>query len=249
MSYGGQNSDFFLDVSRGLVSGMSTFTKFGRNDAVTALEDVWGFGGIWTPPTSAGTISFASSSSADAAAGTGARTITITGLDASFVEVTETISLSGTTPVATANQYMIVHRVLVATAGTGNTNAGNITGTSTGGGTPVLAYVAAGRAQTTSSIFQVPAGKTAYMMELFVAGQSATATALLDVALFIKPFGGVFNLKADFPLSMTATSMIVRDFASAPRKYTEKSIIKFQATPTAGSWDVTARYDLILVNN
>jgi len=58
--------------------------------------------------------------------GLGARTITITGLDLNFKELSETISITGTTPKPLINQYTEINFAEVATAGDLYCNAGTI---------------------------------------------------------------------------------------------------------------------------
>lgn len=242
-------SSFELEVAKGNVPGHSVINKFGRNTAVTAAEDIWGAGGDWTQVTSAVTSNFASSSANDTAAGTGARTLTVTGIDGSYNEVTETLTLNGTSNVATANSYWHIHRVLVATAGSGGTAAGTITATATGGGTPVTATIVLGGNQTTQSVYQVPANYTAYLYNAQLCVQSSTANATCDVIMVIKPLGGVFNLKSNFNLGKDGSSVMVKTYP-VPIRIPEKSIIKFRCeSVSAGSWDISVDYTLILIAN
>ena len=127
--------DFGLEVARGKISGMFTISKFGRNNAIgTDAEDIWGQGGNWNQPSSGVLHNIKSSSAADTSAGTGARTIKMAGLDQNFNLTEETVTTNGTTDVITTGKFIIVNRMLVATAGTGNGNAGTITATASGGG-------------------------------------------------------------------------------------------------------------------
>lgn len=60
--------------------------------------------------------------------GTGARTVLLRGIDASFDEASEIVTLSGTTPVDTAQEFRFVDRVIVLTAGGfGTSNVGELT--------------------------------------------------------------------------------------------------------------------------
>lgn len=76
-----------------------------------------------------------SSDANDAAAGTGARTIKIYGLDAAGKQLIETVTLNGQTAVTTTGLFWRVFGAQVVTAGTGRKNAGDLyiikTGTST----------------------------------------------------------------------------------------------------------------------
>lgn len=239
---------FGLNVARGLVPGISYDNKFGRNPAVTAAEDVWATGGTWAAPATASTVNVASASADDTAAGSGARTVRISGLNENYLEVMETLTLNGTNNVLSVNSYWIIHRAIVLTAGSGATNAGAITLTSTAAGTPVLSTILATMAQTQFGIFQVPAGKTAYIDVIQACFQNTTNDTITDVNLFVKPFGGVFSLKVEINLMKTGTSCYTKTFTS-PLKYEEKSIMKFRATPSAGTSVVTVDWDIFLVNN
>lgn len=98
-------------------------------DTATAPEDVWDAGGLYVFPAAlqaAADIDVQSNSAADAAAGTGARTILVRGLDADYMEQEETITLSGVTPVHSALDYIRFFDIRCVTCGTGGVNAGDI---------------------------------------------------------------------------------------------------------------------------
>ena len=71
-------------------------------------------------------LDIASSSAADAAAGTGARTIDIYGLDSQWMLQKETVTLTGQTMLTTTKYFRRVFEIVVATAGSGFLNAGDI---------------------------------------------------------------------------------------------------------------------------
>ena len=241
------NKDFWLEVVKGNVAGHVAINKFGINPDIDTgtTEDLWTVGGTWVAPTSATTVNIVSSSVNDTAVGTGARTITVNGLNGSYADTTETITLNGTTNVTTVNSYFIIHRMTVGTAGSGATNAGAISTTWTGGGTPVGPSIIIGSAQTQFCIYQIPAGYTAYMYRYQGGMQNGTSA---DLKLYIKPFGGVFNIKGELALSASGTSYSTRDYA-LPLVITEKSIVKIVGTVTANNTEVHASFDIILVAN
>lgn len=93
--------------------------------------------GTFAQQTTAAQRSIVSSSASDtSAAGTGARSVTITYLDSNMVRKTDTVSTSGTAVVPTnATDIQFVESMVVATTGSGATNAGTITmGTTAAGG-------------------------------------------------------------------------------------------------------------------
>jgi len=174
-------SNFFFEVARGSVPGLSTLHKFGSNiDVDIGTEDIWEHGGTVGWPASALTMNVSSGDVNDTSAGTGARTLYIEGLDADLLEQSETISLNGQTIVTTANQYHRINRAYVATYGSGEENAGSIhiyTGTATAGHpddeTLTYATIAATQGQTHQAIYTVPSNKELYITHTSVTTDGA----------------------------------------------------------------------------
>ena len=78
----GTSEPFELQVARGQISFHESVHKFGFNSAVgTSLTTVWLQGGLYPYLSSASTLYISSSSTDDTAAGTGARTVTVSGLE------------------------------------------------------------------------------------------------------------------------------------------------------------------------
>jgi hypothetical protein len=92
----GTTEPFELQISRGQVGWHEPVHKFGFNAAVgTGLETVWAEGGLYSYLGTASTLYISSSSTDDTGAGTGARTVTVSGLDNNFDEKIETVTLNG----------------------------------------------------------------------------------------------------------------------------------------------------------
>lgn len=105
----------------------------------------------YTEPSAAAQRSVKSSSAADAAAGTGARTVEITYYDGTGAgPLTETVTLNGTTAVNTvATDIRFVERLTVTTVGSGGANAGTLSlYSTTGGGGTVVGSVGVGNIVT-----------------------------------------------------------------------------------------------------
>lgn len=99
-------------------------------DADAALETIMdGVAGAWVPPTQARVHAVVSGSVNDASAGTGARTVQVTGYNSSRALVSETVTLNGTTPVNTSNSFSHITEMRVLTVGSGGVSAGIITAT------------------------------------------------------------------------------------------------------------------------
>lgn len=178
-SFGGSGGDSADLILRANITGagLSVESKFGHNPDVGSggHEDIWAGGGAYPFPTSALAVrAKAGGDAADTAAGAGARTVTVVGLDANWTEVSDTITLAGASvSAATSQTFIRIKRSYVATAGTytGN-NTAAITIETTAGTT--LAIINAGAGQTQSGIFTVPAGKTAYLMNADIIVASST---------------------------------------------------------------------------
>lgn len=150
--------EFEVSVALGYVPGWRMFRKFGHNaDIDTGTEDVWGYGGVRILPTTATVASLVSTSANDAAAGTGLRTVVVQGLDTNYIEVEETVTLNGVTPVNTTQVFWRINRIYGLTSGTGATNAGTITCSVN---SQVQASIQIGLGQTLVGMFTVPAGHT-----------------------------------------------------------------------------------------
>lgn len=131
-----------------------------------------------------------SSNAADAAAGTGARTIRVVGLDANYKPQYEDIALNGQTKVTGTKLFKRVFGARVLTAGTGLVNVGDIYilpaglgGTYTSGepGTKTYAQVKilAGYGQATSGMLTVPAGMTYRATNLILSARGQLCTVFL----------------------------------------------------------------------
>lgn len=162
----------------------------GRNGATTTtFENVAELSTLITYQAvnaTAAKVQLSSSSAADAAAGTGARTVCIFGLDANYDIQNETIALNGQTQVESVLSYLRVFGVQVQTAGSGYTNAGDIYCVKTGTGGTITAGVPGtltsawvkipvGYGNGTSGIFTVPRGKK-YQLRSLIASARGQAS-------------------------------------------------------------------------
>jgi len=182
-----EGTDFDLDVARGAISGYSRVQKFGHNTNVLTSgtgADIWSAGGDYTGFIQAAlpVRIKAGGSAADDSGGLGAQSVTVSGVDETWTEVTETIVTNGSTvSLPTATSFIRINRAWVAGVGAyGVANTGAIVIENT---TPVvMAEIEALEGQSQMAITHVPAGKTAYLtaIRIFVGGGSSkTATVSL----------------------------------------------------------------------
>ena len=244
------SGDYGLDVQRGLIPGVTFNNKFGRNFATATGDAIWSASTAYTEPASAELCNVVSTDVNDDGdpVDTGARTISITGINELYDIVTETVTMNGTTNVSTVNKYWNIHRAYVTTAGSSGGAEGTITITSTAAGTPVIGSIAVGYNQTQSTVYMVPRNYTAYINLPNVSGQNTTANSLCDIGCFKKDFGGVFRVQMDFNLTGGTTAYMPKVFG-APLKFEAKSTILFKCISATGggTWDVAVDYDIWLV--
>jgi len=239
-------------VALGLVPGYSIVNKFGRNDDVdtgTLPESAWNGGGLYDGfnATVAETVDVASTDANDTAAGTGARTVIIDGLDSSWNPQTETITMNGTTAVTSVKSYIRCPRAYVATAGSGGENAGGISATQTTSGYTFFA-MPAGTNQTHICCYTIPAGKTGHILHA-ISTLLRSGTTEGEVDIYIREPGGVFRSK--FPMGVTQNGgQIEKNHIPFIRNIPEKSDIDFRiVSVSANSAAITAAIDIILEDN
>ena len=113
--------DWFLQASRVWTDGITTQHKFANNPSLTTIEDVWATGGTyagWITYTAAVRVA-AGGNAADTAAGAGARTVYIEGLDQNWAVANETVTLAGGSASSfTSTTFRRVYRAYVASTGT-----------------------------------------------------------------------------------------------------------------------------------
>ena len=249
----GTSEPFELQTSRNQISYNNTLFKYGYNpDIVNVNETVWDGGGIYSYPAAAAVMYVSSSSTNDTSAGTGARTVYIEGLDASYNSLSETVTLNGQTQVATSGSYLRVFRSYVATAGSGGTNAGDIyVGTSGAtAGVPnstFYAKITAGEAQTLMAVYTVPAGKTLYINEgIATHGTGTSGGVFMTIRFMVRPFGGVMRTQVKLDV---VESQIYYPFAY-PIVVTEKSDVEVRAICNKNQSNaISASFNGVLVVN
>jgi hypothetical protein len=187
---GNTPDELHVATATGYIPGWEIFRKFGMNDAVASgTEEMWSPGTVRVLPTSGGALSIVSSSTADdsAAAGTGAWTIRVEGLDSNYLEIEETIVLDGQVAVASVGtDWFRVNRAYNVTAGTAAINAGNIS-ISIGGA--LQAYIEALEGQTQQTHFTVPANKTVIVDNFTMGVGRMSGNVDLHIKSLIKLYG------------------------------------------------------------
>jgi hypothetical protein len=130
------------------------------------------------------TLYVVSTSANDAAAGTGARTVRITYLDANSVQTTVDATLNGLTAVSVGTGFTYIQWMEVLSVGSTGISQGDIALTSTNGAATVATTFEIIKAQGNRSLsgrYKVPLGKTAYIVRWGIAAIGANMDARLRV--------------------------------------------------------------------
>jgi hypothetical protein len=248
----GTTEPFYLQVARNQISFHKSNFKFGFNaDVDDSLETVWAQGGLYSYLASASVLKVSSSSTADTSAGTGARTVELSGLDTNYDEISETVTLNGQTAVNTTNEFLRINRMVVRSAGSGEQNAGVIyagTGTvTTGVPTNKYATIAIGDNQTVMALWTVPRGYTAYLLQTDITVATTQNNKYCTVHLVSRPNGEVFQIKDKF---VKAESSVHQAY-TIPLKFEEKTDIEVRAIGDSAGADIaiSAGLDFIYIQN
>jgi hypothetical protein len=245
----GAYEPFELQVSRGQIQGHSVVTIAGYNSDVDQA---------WEMITPVGNLSYAAAalqmtvSSADAddtSAGTGARTVLITGLDANYAVISETVTMNGQTAVTTTHSFLRINSMLVTTAGASLANEGIIyigTGTVTSG-VPATIYnvIAAGFNNTTSSQYTIPAGYTGYLAVARIGLAQDAGTTLVTART---RFVGASGIATTGPFIVTNNNISTINFPY-PIAIAEKTRIQGEAIGGADNNEAAGFFEIVLVKN
>lgn len=237
MSIGGGN-ELILKAVIGAFPNMRRVTALGNNPDVGAAEDIWSGGGLYPWMTAATSLEVVSSSASDAAAGTGARTVQITGLNASYAEISAVVTMNGVTAVAIPTQFFRINSATVITAGTTDTNVGNISIRDAGGGT-VRALIPIGYSISRQSQYTVPAGYTMVVNTYILSINSPALNRDATIATFIRPFGMAARQNVELAVSSTPIFISATAITYLPEKTDfglRVSAVSAVNTNVTGAW-------------
>lgn len=194
----------------------------------------------YVPPASAIALEIKSTSTADAAAGTGARTVQIEVLNASYVASTITVTLNGTTAVAITGPFLRVNSMTVVTAGSGGKPAGDIKLGNTGS-TVLYGIIKAGYNSSRHGFYTVPAGCSAFISKWKGFSGATTGTHLTQMSLLATAknnvkYSGIFMLVDEIATINSGSETVL----SSPIIVPEKCDIKISAISDASDANVVA---------
>jgi hypothetical protein len=225
----GGNSEFMSDVGLGLwggtapgsivrrVTGLGQLTIAGSG---VAANDIWPNGGLypWVTGGAAISMELVSTSANDTAAGTGAQSIIVNGLDFAGNEISETRATNGTTAVALTNQYYRINSLSIVAVGSGLRNLGTISVRDAGGGTvrsviPISANADLSPGVSKGTQYTVPAGHALLIYDIDIqinssAGGGGTSKGA-DVLFYFR--GPAANAPVRLPRALSTTDIVSKN--------------------------------------
>ena len=238
MSYipqnGGPHIPYGVLVANGHFSDLSGIHKYGYNaDIDTTYETVWEKGGAVSFPSSAAVVSITSAT--ESASNSGVLLIVV-GLDNDYNQINDTISLDASGAGSTTKTFRRVNRAFV---GSGTNMSADV---DLEIGSDVVAKIDAGHQQTLQCIFTVPAGKTAYLVQL--TGGVSEKEKQVEMRVLNTKSNGVYRT---LDLVAYQTNFFKKSY-QIPVKFNEKTDIEIQAK-CVGNASISASFDLILEDN
>jgi len=236
-------------ISAGDLTGYSAINKFGRNPNIGgAPETIWMYGGRYVYLTSPSTVYAHSADTDDSVSGTGARTVTIQGLDINYASIEETVTVSS--GVASTAQFLRVFRAFIATAGSTGTNEGDIIISTGAAGTgTVLADIGRvgtgttyGLGQTQLALYTIPAHCTGYLTSWNIGVGSYNNS--VTTSLLSREFNSAFRTRdiMDVP-----GGHHTRNY-SVPIRLPAKTDVEIIGIASTGT-NISSSFDIILVDN
>jgi len=213
------NDDFGLNVARGLVKGVTGLSISGYNGAVpTSFVPLWDIGTAYTYFSSAQVVRVWSDNAADTNV-----SILITGLDANYDIITETVLLNnGTTGVLTTKQFFRINNL----AALGTVNAVGTIRAGSSDKAITLACIVDGNGRSQMSLYTVPNGYTFYLSQVNVYTNS-NGSQYVNYRSYTQQPNGLTTKILQFPLTTQYNSVKV-----VPRPYAAKTDIQWQCSST-----------------
>jgi hypothetical protein len=227
-------SDWYVDVADGAIDGWSVVHKFGAANVGTTYTPVCE-GGFYRTPQVAGATTLrikAGGDANDTAAGTGAREVTLEGLDATGAEIVETIATNGASAsTATTNSFIRLHRLYVSASGTYATQ-------STGSHVGDIVQIA---------VYSIPTGKKGFIKEVFM---SIDTNKTVDVTFFQRK--NILETAAPYtPMRLITEAKGLSGPFSLPIQtpingFDGPCDIGFMAKVSTGTADLTVDFEILL---
>lgn len=234
-----------INIAAGLVTGHSHINKFGFNNEVPTTFEVIALGSSnFTYPTTAGVVTLVSTDANDDDGDTGARTVSLQGLDSDYNQIEETVTLNGQTNVTSTKSFLRLFRMRIETAGSSGGGEGTITATV--GGNELSRIEPDFDNQTLQAAYTVPADKTGYLIRMQATSTKDNKAAMVGLFTRSSDADSVFTVKQ---LIEVYRNNVVVDFP-VPIEIPAKTDIELRGKNlNSGNVSIGGTFDLILIDN
>lgn len=249
--------DYYLEVSGGTSDSHSVIHKFGYNPLVSTTFVPVSAGGVYRTPQagSATALRVKAGNANDTSDGSGARTITLEGIDASGDIVTETISTNGASAgTASSASFIRLYRAFVASSGTYATQSAgshaadvvieNAAGTKNWATINVNDFP---KGESEIGAYTVPNGYRAFIKNIFVyVDSNKTATATLFQKQNILETSAPYTAMREVytAVGINGALTIPRSMPLGP--FPANTDIGFMAKTTSSTAAVSINFDILL---
>ncbi len=229
------NDDLGLNIARGLVKGVTGLSISGYSSAVGGtFVPLWEINGSYTYFSSAQVVRVWSDSASDTNV-----SILISGLDANYDIITETVVLTnGTTGVLSTKQFLRINNLTTV-------GAVNAIGTIRAGSSDksiTLAGIVDGNGRSQMSLYTVPNGYTFYLSQVNLYTNS-NGSQYVNYRSYTQQPNGLTTKVLQFPLTTQYNSVKI-----VPRPYASKTDIQWQCNST-GTSQVGIQIEGYLIQN
>jgi hypothetical protein len=251
--------EFLLEVKKGNVIGHKLVEKFGAASAIPTSLTVISSAQTYETPTALTSLELVSDDNTnDIAGGTGALKVQVFGIGTGYAEVSEEITLNGTTAVALSNQYYRIYRMKVIESGqyaspTQSSHNSIITlRVASAGATwaTIEKDGSFGLGQSEIGAFTTPAGYTGFLLSKnigFEASKNASVFMFVrdKIDVVSSPFGAMRSLELDRNIN-NRIDVIPRGVLAV---INEKTDVGFMAKSITGTTALSVDFEILLVEN
>ena len=252
------NLVFRSKVASGEIPGIDDIHKFGSSVVGTTMQPIT-IGGAYQTPMSAVNLEFVSDDANDTSGGTGARSITIQGLGADWLDLEQVISTNGVAAVQLPSPMTRVHRWFVSPEGTGTyatqfagSHAGNLTLRVSGAGATwsVIPNSPFPFSQSQIGVYSVPLGKTGFILSKKM---GVDATKVADIYLFqrlkINVIAAPFEPMKVVERDINITNPVPVNFTTPLGPFIGPCDVGFMGRVTLSTGTISCEFELLLLDS
>lgn len=259
----GQNhpaaSHIWEQAAYGNIPGITLVNLSGFNGGITTTyEPLTPESAAYTIRAAAMTTPYCASSdnTNDKAAGTGALTINVSGVNTSYAAFSETVTMNGQTSatLATAN-VLFINSISVLTTGSTGANTGTIrcgTGVNTAGVPAVVeAHMPIGLGRSQQAMYAVPNDYTLLCRNFALSSYGVTAAQTVQFAIqkYVDPVGSTTKVLTQEILGYINQAGTSGLGVPGIRKFAEKTVFYISALSAASTGPVAASAECLLISD